>query len=31
VIRLMRWLGLVWKVNVPTVEMQNRRRELFSD
>ena len=28
VIRLMRWLGLVWKVNVPTVEMQNRRREL---
>ena len=26
----MRRLGLVWKVNVPTAEMQNRRRELFS-
>jgi hypothetical protein len=30
VIRLMRRLGLVWKVNVPTPEMQQRRRELLS-
>ena len=29
VIRLMRRLGLVWKVNVPSREMQQRRRELF--
>ena len=30
VIRLMRRLGLVWKVNVPTREMQQRRREALS-
>src|SRR6185503_5540561 len=30
VIRLMRRLGLVWKVNVPTPEMQQRRREALS-
>ena len=30
VIRLMRRLGLVWKVNVPSPEMQQRRREALS-
>ena len=30
VIRLMRRLGLVWKVNVPSREMQQRRREALS-
>jgi stearoyl-CoA desaturase (Delta-9 desaturase) len=30
VIRLLRRLGLVWKVNVPTPEMQQRRREALS-
>jgi stearoyl-CoA desaturase (delta-9 desaturase) len=31
VIRLLRRLGLVWKVNVPTAEMQQRRRELAAE
>jgi hypothetical protein len=31
VIRLMRRLGLVWKVNVPTPDMQQRRKLALHD